>query len=278
MCLLALCLCALFARCEKEQLMHDPSTFASIAQDNPVSPDNPDEPDEPELPQRPDGDGICGTVTDYDGNTYQTVRLGSQVWMAENLRTKHYANGVSIALGSTNSETVAYRYFPDGNSNYASTYGYLYNWPAVMHNSSSSSSNPSHVQGICPTGWHVPSKAEWAQLVSYVSGVNYYLQMSGTAAKALASTTGWNTSTTPGAVGSVPSINNSTDFNAKAAGKFWIDWYLPVGAVATYWTSTADQTTSTPIAYIYGLGNNSAAVSNSSTNVYGGFSVRCVKN
>ncbi|MBR4535035.1 MAG: hypothetical protein IKO62_00075 [Bacteroidales bacterium] len=108
------------------------------------------------------------TVTDYDGNIYYTVQIGSQCWMKQNLRTTHYANGASIALGSSTSTTTAYRYYPNNNSSNVSTYGYLYNWPAVMHGASSSSSNPSGVQCICPNGWHVPSDAEWVQLTNYV--------------------------------------------------------------------------------------------------------------
>ena len=116
--------------------------------------------------------GPClGTTTlmDYDGNIYKTVQIGQQCWMKENLRTTKYADGISIALGSIPSTTIAYRYYPDNNSSNVNTYGYLYNWKAVMRNSSSSDANPSGVQGICPTGWHVPSDEEWKQLTNYVS-------------------------------------------------------------------------------------------------------------
>ena len=87
----------------------------------------------------------AATVTDVDNNTYNTVQIGTQCWMKENLRTTRYANGTSIALGSSTSSTTAYRYYPDNNSSNVSTYGYLYNWKALMGNSSSSSWSARHL-------------------------------------------------------------------------------------------------------------------------------------
>lgn len=102
-----------------------------------------------------DGCSYCSEgVTDYEGNHYSTVKIGNQCWMAENLKSTHYANGTLIA------DAVAY----DNDEGNAFTYGRLYNWDAVMNGESSSNSNPSGVQGICPDGWHVPSDAEWMEL------------------------------------------------------------------------------------------------------------------
>ena len=101
-----------------------------------------------------------GTVTDIDGNVYQTVQIGNQVWMAENLRTTHYADGSPI--------DGVYTY--DSDSENAINYGKLYTWDAVMNGESSSDSNPSGVQGVCPDGWHVPSDAEWTELSDYITG------------------------------------------------------------------------------------------------------------
>ena len=73
------------------------------------------------------------TLTDRDGNTYNTVLIGSQCWMKENLRTKKYANGTTISQGSlSSSSSTAYWYFPNNDSSNMSTYGLLYNWKAVM--------------------------------------------------------------------------------------------------------------------------------------------------
>jgi len=116
------------------------------------------------------------TVTDIDGNVYQTVQIGAQTWMAENLRVTRYADGTSIQYVTDDNYwdnnalySKLYGWYND-NSYYKNIYGALYNWPAVMNGASSSSSNPSGVQGVCPDGWHVPSDAEWTQLINYLGG------------------------------------------------------------------------------------------------------------
>ena len=113
------------------------------------------------------------SVVDVDGNVYNTVQIGTQCWMKENLRTTHYADGTLIPLAgstSTISEIMPYRYCPNGDASNVLTMGFLYNWNSVMHNSPSSPLVPSGVQGICPDGWHVPSHGEWSQLINYVGG------------------------------------------------------------------------------------------------------------
>ena len=178
------------------------------------------------------------TVTDIDGHVYNTVKLGSQCWMSSNLRTTRYADGTLIAQGSGSSAATAYRYAPDNNDNYLPTYGYLYNWPAVMHGASASSANPSGVQGVCPNGWHVPSNAEWNQLISYVASTGYACGISDiTIAKALAGTTGWNCSSVTCAIGNTPINNNSTGFGVYASGYYYGTTY-EMGAVSYLWSTT----------------------------------------
>jgi uncharacterized protein (TIGR02145 family) len=181
----------------------------------------------------------AATVTDYDNNTYNTVQIGNQCWMKENLRTTHYSDGTSIPLGSSTSNTTAY-YYVDNNISNVRTYGYLYNWPAVMGNSSSSSANPSGVQGICPTGWHVPSDAEWIQLSDYVGSQTQYQCSANSAyiAKALASTSGWAIiMSNLCAVGLEPSSNNSTGFSALPAGCYGSN-LSSFGSDADFWSAT----------------------------------------
>lgn len=177
------------------------------------------------------------TVTDADNNTYGTVQIGGQCWMAENLRVTKYADNTPIELGTDTNITVPYRYYVNNNSENVSTYGYLYNWAAAMHGAESSESNPSGVQGVCPDGWHVPSGAEWTQLTDYVSSQSAYL-CSGGDAKALASTEGWSLSNETCSPGNNPSTNNATGFGLRPIGYRALNVYVMFGEAANIWTST----------------------------------------
>ena len=128
------------------------------------------------------------TFTDErDGNEYKTVQIGQQVWMAENLK---YLPSVSNpgSVSKTNPHYYVYVYNGTNVANAKATdnyktYGVLYNWSAVMDGAASSSANPSGVQGVCPSGWHVPSKAEWEELINTVGGADlagYKLKEAGT--------------------------------------------------------------------------------------------------
>ena len=183
------------------------------------------------------------TVTDYDGNVYNTVQIGEQCWMAENLRTTHYADGASIPVGGNNSsETLPYYYDHTFSSFSLGQRGYLYNWPAVIHGASSNGANSSGVQGICPSGWHVPSDAEWTQLTQYVGSKSNYLCSNNNSyiAKALASTIGWNSSTNQNqcALGNSPTSNNATGFSAVPVGGHYNNTYYNSGIYANFWSST----------------------------------------
>ena len=178
----------------------------------------------------------AATVTDYDNNTYNTVQIGDQCWMKENLRTTHYADGT----------TVTSRYAPNNDENNVATYGYLYNWYAVMHGAAASSANPSGVQGICPAGWHMPSCAEWTQLTTYVHDNGYQCSNCNASnwwmnvdciAKALAAQTGWPSySYDACAVGYDLSTNNATGFNALPAGFYCGAYYY--GQTAYFWSTS----------------------------------------
>ena len=216
------------------------------------------------------------TVTDYDKNTYNTVVLGNQCWMKENLKTTRYADGTAIGSGSTTSYDVAYWYYPSNNSSNKATYGLLYNWKAVMRNNSSSSANPSGVQGICPNGWHVPSDAEWTQLTDYVSSKSQYQcnNNSSSIAKALASaTTEWSSSTNTCAVGNTPSNNNATGFGALPAG-YYRGSYYDFGFYANFWSATEYDRYD---AYGRNLGYDNADVYRDYDGENYGFSVRCLR-
>ena len=107
------------------------------------------------------------TVTDIDGNVYNTVLIGDQCWMKENLKTTQYRNGTPIEYPGTNDSlwrvntTGAYAWL-DNDISFKEKYGSLYNWHAV-----------NNTKGLCPEGWHVPSDEEWMQLVDYVVNQGY---------------------------------------------------------------------------------------------------------
>ena len=214
------------------------------------------------------------TLTDIDGNTYNTVQIGTQCWMKENLRTTQYADSTPIAQGSEESTTTAYWYYPNNSSENMSTYGLLYNWKAVMGISSSSSANTSGAQGICPTGWHVPNDMEWTQLTNYVSSQSQYVcgSTSNNIAKALAGTIGWNSSTNTCAVGNTPSNNNATGFSALPAGIYG-GFYSDFGNSAYFWSSAEHNNSS---AYYRSLTCRQANVYRDDYNKSYAFSVRCV--
>ena len=227
-------------------------------------------------PSRPVTDGPSQPVTDIDGNVYKTVKLGNQVWMAENLRTTRYADGTPIPLGTEASYDVAYRYYPDDNSANVSDYGYLYNWAAVMNGSASSEANPSGVQGICPDGWHVPSDAEWTELENYVSSQNQYVCNDiNYIAKALASEEGWNSSTYNCDVGNNPSDNNATGFSARPAGVNDGGFYGYFGSTVYFWSAT--RAFGDYDAYYRSLHYDYAGVVWNTINKSIGYSVRCVR-
>ena len=219
------------------------------------------------------------TVTDIDGNVYNTVQIGEQCWMRENLKTTKYANGTTIPLGTTTSYDVAYRYYPNGNSANVADYGYLYNWPAVMNGSLSSSANPSGVQGICPNGWHVPSDAEWTELTYYVSRQSQYVCGNNTAyiGKALASEEGWNSSTDYCAVGNNPIANNATGFSARPASDY-TGYYLNFGNYAHFWGATQSNGSNGNYAYYRYLYYDYTGVFRGNSSKRSGYSVRCVRN
>ena len=185
----------------------------------------------------------AATVTDFEGNVYNTVHIGSQCWMRENLRSTKFADGTPIPNGNDTTSISAPLYYDNSDSDIPlARRGYLYNWPAAMHGAASSTANPSGVQGICPSGWHLPSDAEFTQLTDYVSSVSDY-QCGGNSsniAKALAATYGWNTSTNSCAVGNTASANNATGFSAVPTGYFR-NSFSYVGNYAFFWSSTENE-------------------------------------
>ncbi|MBR5983708.1 MAG: hypothetical protein IK025_08335 [Bacteroidales bacterium] len=199
-----------------------------------------------------------GFVDERDGNHYGAIKIGSQIWMTENLRYEG-----NIPLGSETSYTTAYRYYPDNNSSNVATYGYLYNWPAAMNGASSSSANPSGVQGICPNGWHLPSKAEWSQLTTVLGGDS-------TAGAMLAgNASAWENGTLTNS-----EYFGTIGFGALPAG-YSLDYYRNFGHDAHFWTSTEYDNGN---AYYRSIHYNYTYIGEPHTDHEDyGFSVRCVR-
>jgi uncharacterized protein (TIGR02145 family) len=103
------------------------------------------------------------TLTDIDGNIYNTVTIGTQVWMAENLKTTRYDDGTRIPLVTDNAlwqrNSPAYCYYNNDSAAYKSVYGALYNWSAAVG-----------LRDVCPQGWHVPTDVEWTTLTTFLGG------------------------------------------------------------------------------------------------------------
>ena len=99
------------------------------------------------------------TVTDFDGNVYKTVKIGNQVWMAENLRTTHYSDGTPVESFVMNQDEAN-----------ADIYGRLYRWDAALRGSRVRDGEVETVQGVSPVGWHIPSDEEWKELIEYLGG------------------------------------------------------------------------------------------------------------
>ncbi|MBP5651010.1 MAG: fibrobacter succinogenes major paralogous domain-containing protein [Bacteroidales bacterium] len=223
--------------------------------------------------------GDCGiaVISDYDGNNYNTVQIGGQCWLKENLRTTHYADGSSIPYANSGYNDENPFYYRNGGLD-ESVYGLYYNWPAVMHGEAGSNANPSGVQGICPDGWHVPSPAEFNQLYAYVaSDTSYWCNdNSEYIAKSLVSQTGWNTYYNYACYpGTDPSANNATGFSAMPAGyRSSGESYYDVSNDAYLYTSWADGWA----AYYARMRYSWRYVTTSYDSKYYGRAVRCVRN
>ena len=197
----------------------------------------------------------CGTskMYDIDGNEYTTVKIGNQCWMKENLRTTRYADGGTIYKGGINdsSATYGYRYSPTNDDANVSIYGYQYNKAAVMHGASSSATSASNVQGVCPENWHMPSNAEWEEMLNAVSNTSQYYCGSSTSntqyyfygiAKALAAQNYWDYSNSSCSPGYNSYNNNATGFSALPASFHSKYTNSATGKEAYFWSSTTSGT------------------------------------
>ena len=224
------------------------------------------------------------TVTDFDGNEYPTVQIGTQCWLQKNLQTTHYDNGEEIPYSTDVSHTQAYRHYPGLDSNYVDLYGYLYNWMAVIHSDTSAVANTSSqpLQGICPTGWHVPTYQEFQVLKEFLSQDSlYYCGDDPTqVAKSLtARMLVYNTENTTCICcpGWYSYTNNASGFTGLMAGRYVGGTCGFLGGQGFYWTCT-QKTSQSAVA----LGLHIAYPAITPTQPLGtqfseGHAVRCIK-
>jgi uncharacterized protein (TIGR02145 family) len=201
---------------------------------------------------------LCAqTVTDADGNIYSTVTIGNQVWMGENLRATKFNNldNIPLVLDSAQWGTqnaAAYCYY-NNDTSYVTPYGNLYNWNTVID-----------IRNVCPTGYHIPTSAEWADLVNYLGGET----VAGGKLKEIGFTH-WLSPNTD--------ADNSSGFTALPSG--WRAYnngvYENLQYMCYLWSSTAQTATDADIVLI---GYDSPALYGSYTNKLTGLPIRCLQN
>ena len=209
-------------------------------------------------------------VTDVEGNIYNTVQIGAQCWMKENMRTTKYPNSSSITRGPTNSwsaSDLGYYGCPPNIGNTAedcaavSTLGYMYQWSAAMNGATTEGA-----QGICPDGWHIPTDAQQYTLESYLATGSCVASRSGI----------WDCDPAGTKLSSYTlNGNNSSGFSGLIAGYRIIasPWFSSRDAGTLFWSSTQSSTNAWSR---YLLSSYSTVYRYVTAKAYG-FSVRCLK-
>jgi uncharacterized protein (TIGR02145 family) len=197
-----------------------------------------------------------GTITDYDGNVYSIVEIGTQTWMVENLKVTHYRNGKPIDNVIDNNDWTtltsgAFCWYNNEISN-KNTYGALYNWFALNDS-----------RNIAPDGWHVPTDADWTTLTTFLGGENE----AGGKMKEIG-TTHWVTPNT--------GANNISGFSAIASGErdFYNGTFYNLGYSGTWWSSNEIYFSN---ALFRNLFYTFSYIFPSNQDKKSGYSVRCVK-
>lgn len=196
-----------------------------------------------------------GSVTDQDGNTYATIIIGEQEWMAENLRTTTYAKGDPIPNVTDDTQwqsltTGAWAHY-NNDSQYENPYGKLYNWYTV--------DDP---RNVCPTGWHVPTDSEWTVLTDYLGGQSVAggkMKSTGTHYWYSPNTEASNESGFSGLPGAARNPSGSFGF---------------IGYFGFWWSSTEPNTNS---AWYRSVNYDNGSVSRINVVKELGFSVRCLR-
>ncbi|MHA2253248.1 MAG: fibrobacter succinogenes major paralogous domain-containing protein [Candidatus Kariarchaeaceae archaeon] len=230
------------------------------------------------IPGISDANDTVNYVSDIEGNRYRVISLGSQTWMSENLRVTKYSDGTTIPLveapqGWTDLayQSEAYCWYGNDPSNKA-LFGALYTWGAIMNGAESSELNPSGIQGVCPDNWHVPSDSEWKELEVFLGMPQSVADESlwrGTQEGGMLKTEGTSVWRAPNAAAS-----NQSGFSALPSGYRYSNGdFEPINEYAVFWTTT-DNTID--YAWTRGVRYDQSGIRRSNK-VFGGMSVRCVK-
>jgi len=198
--------------------------------------------------------GYGENITDIDGNTYKTVIIGTQHWMAQNLNTTKFSDGTPISNVVNNESPAWFNYGND--PSFGEVYGKLYNGYTV-------SSKTNGGKNVCPTGWHVSTDDEWLNLVDYLGGLN----IAGDKLKE-AGDKHWNVPNTE--------ATNSSLFSALPGGYYNVsnsvfDWILWSGV----WYTSTEMTSSN--LWTRRMYSEYSQVERSISGRVHGFSIRCVK-
>jgi uncharacterized protein (TIGR02145 family) len=198
---------------------------------------------------------LAETVTDIDGNVYHTVTIGTQVWMAENLRTTKYRDGTPIRNVSDNGSWFGINYYGaycdyNNDQDKGQSYGHLYNWYAA-----------SDSRNIAPEGWHVPSDDDFLILANYLGGIN---NAGGKLKEA-----GYAHWLSPNS-----GATNETGFNAIPGGARNPAGFILMGEKSGWWTTSESNEGEAYIRYVAYY--NPALTSKILSKLFGN-SIRCVK-
>jgi uncharacterized protein (TIGR02145 family) len=204
--------------------------------------------------------GYGSNISDVEGNSYKTVYIGTQQWMAENLKTAKYSDGTFIPYITDNSQWVSqteggaggWSYYNNDAAN-NTKYGKLYNWFVV---------DDWNNKKVCPTGWHVPTGAEWTVLTDYLGGGD----IAGGKMKEVG-TTNWISPNT--------AATNTSLFTALPGGyRDDTGSYAWIGWDGSWWSSSLVSETNAKYCYLYNSGGE-ATIKNDFR--YVGNSVRCLR-
>lgn len=212
---------------------------------------------------------ITGTFTDArDGHVYNTIQIGTQIWMSENLAYLPYLYSPANAYGQRPNYWV---YGYSGNDSIYvktfdefKTYGVLYDFTAAI--------------AACPSGWHLPRNKEWQILFDYLANNGYGYSRKGTdIAKSLASSSRWKTYDEAGTIGNDQASNNSSGFNAMPGGDIILGEFNDRGLYTTFWTFSPNYNFLPFRDTVWKLSYGSDEPTQFVFPIFWGFSVRCVK-